>query len=324
MRVFLPRFGHPDVDVMADIFVELARHSILHEITEDLRAADIALFTQAHAHPGWPTEEVFGHPAFKHLPGRCFVYDERDMPWCALPGLYVSMPSRSFDTRYQRAAPYAWLSDRELRSRRTTEPTLLFSFVGSTTHKVRSEILRLQHPRARLEDTGHFVFYDRSSPDYGSRRKFFLDTLSQSKFVLCPRGHGSSSIRLFETIAAGRVPVVISDSWHPPAGLAWQGFCLFVPECEVREIPAYLVDKEKLFPEMAARSSEQFDTYLSQRVRFDYMIGQIEELLPHAWHFPTRGVRNMQYARVLARQSKARLQRVTASRRSAQSRPECS
>lgn len=40
------------------------------------------------------------------------------------------------------------------------------------------------------------------------RRKRYLDTSSASICVLCPRGEGSSSLRFFETLALGRIPII--------------------------------------------------------------------------------------------------------------------
>src|SRR2546423_4170060 len=34
-----------------------------------------------------------------------------------------------------------------------------------------------------------------------------------SKFILCSRGVGTSSVRLFDTMRMGRVPVILSDQW---------------------------------------------------------------------------------------------------------------
>lgn len=44
----------------------------------------------------------------------------------------------------------------------------------------------------------------------------YIKLIHDSRFVLCPRGGGPSSRRLYETMAAGRVPVVISPRWIPP------------------------------------------------------------------------------------------------------------
>lgn len=44
--------------------------------------------------------------------------------------------------------------------------------------------------------------------------------LSDSVFSLCPSGAGPNSIRLWESLAAGAIPVVLSDRFRPPTILA--------------------------------------------------------------------------------------------------------
>lgn len=43
------------------------------------------------------------------------------------------------------------------------------------------------------------------------RRQRYRDSLANSLTVLCPRGDGENSIRFFETLSAGRIPVLIAD-----------------------------------------------------------------------------------------------------------------
>lgn len=47
-------------------------------------------------------------------------------------------------------------------------------------------------------------------------RRSWIDNLFNSKFVLCPRGGGLNSIRFFETILAGRIPILIADKAKLP------------------------------------------------------------------------------------------------------------
>ena len=89
MRAFLPRFGQTNIDIMTSIFIDLASRSRAHEVTDDVEAADVILFTQAHAFSDWPHEIVRHLPNRTLFPAPCFTYDEGDMPWCQLPGLYV-------------------------------------------------------------------------------------------------------------------------------------------------------------------------------------------------------------------------------------------
>lgn len=148
------------------------------------------------------------------------MHNERDDPWCRYPGIYASMPARSFRRAWQVAGSYRRFNDPAHLvepSRVRSDPDLLYSFVGSPTHACRKALLDLTGPRSHVEVVEGFLFWDPSSRDFELRRRRFAEILLRSTFVLCPRGNGTASIRLFETLAAGRVPVILADSWVPPA-----------------------------------------------------------------------------------------------------------
>ena len=48
------------------------------------------------------------------------------------------------------------------------------------------------------------------------RRSEFLSTVSESRYVICPRGDGNQSIRFYETLSAGRVPILIDTKIKLP------------------------------------------------------------------------------------------------------------
>lgn len=59
----------------------------------------------------------------------------------------------------------------------------------------------------------------------------YITTLADSVFALCPSGTGPNSIRLWEAINAGVIPVVITDYYQPPGNRAlWEQACLFCSE----------------------------------------------------------------------------------------------
>ena len=66
----------------------------------------------------------------------------------------------------------------------------------------------------------------------------------QLDLILCPRGEGTSSIRLFESLRMGRPPVIISDQWVPPEGPAWDTFSVRIPERRIHTIPDRLTELE--------------------------------------------------------------------------------
>lgn len=59
----------------------------------------------------------------------------------------------------------------------------------------------------------------------------FRTVLKESSFSLCPAGTGPNSIRLWEAIGAGAIPVILAENWAPPGNRAlWDAACLFRPE----------------------------------------------------------------------------------------------
>jgi hypothetical protein len=71
----------------------------------------------------------------------------------------------------------------------------------------------------------------------------FRASLRATTFSLCPSGTGPNSIRLWESLAFGAIPVILSDSWAPPGNPdLWQAgavFCSETPEA-IEDLPARL------------------------------------------------------------------------------------
>jgi hypothetical protein len=67
----------------------------------------------------------------------------------------------------------------------------------------------------------------------------YNELLSDSVFSLCPEGAGPNTLRLWESLAVGAIPVIFSDAWVPPpdlSGTALEDCCVFVPQREIRSI----------------------------------------------------------------------------------------
>ena len=192
-----------------------------HVLVDDPGEADVVLFVECHQLPGdWRLRAITESSVARRFPEKVAVHNERDDPWCRYPGIYASMPARSFRRAWQVAGSYRRFNDPAHLvepSRVRSDPDLLYSFVGSPTHACRKALLDLTGARSHVEVVEGFLFWDPSSRDFELRRRRFAEILLRSTFVLCPRGNGTASIRLFETLAAGRVPVILADSWVPPA-----------------------------------------------------------------------------------------------------------
>ncbi len=73
-------------------------------------------------------------------------------------------------------------------------------------------------------------------------RAEYLYTLEQSRTILCPRGEGEGSIRFFEAMSAGRVPVVLADEHDLPFSdqIDYGAFILRIPQADAAHTGAKL------------------------------------------------------------------------------------
>lgn len=240
-----------------------------HELVDDPDSADAIVFTEAHLFQSdWRRQRFRDHPLVQRHGARCFAYDETDRPWTWLPGLFVSMPARYLRPSLHAAWKYHLVDRGVVPGRGEHVPDLLFSFVGSAaTHPCRRDILALRHPDAYMEDTSGFLFHAAPSEESAQRRSSYRQLLARSKYVLCPRGHGTATLRLFEVLAAGRVPVIISDGWVPPQGPDWSAISIRWPESRVAELP-HMLERRDDWEEMAGAAAHAYDLWFGEKVFF--------------------------------------------------------
>ena len=309
VRLHLARTGDSELDASITGFIDLAERSDDPiELVDDLDAADVVLLTQAHlCRDPLSLKALRDTDAWRNHKARTFVVDWRDRPWCAFPGLYSSMPRKHFRPRWQRPWMYPWIDESRFLPIREEKPDQLFSFVGGRTHPVRNAVLNLSDPRAIVEDSSGFDYLDQSSAAAGPRASY-AEVMARSKFVLCPRGHGTNSFRVQEVLAAGRVPVIISDEWVPPAGPLWSRAVVTWPESRVADLPAELARIESGHAGMAAAAGEMYDAWFSSRRMLGRMVEQLL-LLGSAADFPRSGRRDLLFARLAVARNPARLKR---------------
>lgn len=308
LNVHFARAGVPGEEAAIDGFLRLAGLSTVgHRVVGEMADADLILFTQAHLCSGELGRTTLRRSeAWRTYRHRSFVIDWSDRPWCAFPGLYTSMPRASFVTRWQRSWLYPWIDEDSFIALRNRPTDLLFSFVGARTHPCRSGVLELKDSLSVIVDSGT-IFLEGTEDD--ERRRRFLNTMGRSRFILCPRGHGTCSFRLQEALAAGRVPVVISDNWMPPRGPNWEDAILQWPESKVSRLPQHLRTLEGQWESMSLAAATIFDTFFRSNQIFDAIIDQILALRPHQ-PFPHSGARNREYWRLRAALLRGRIRRL--------------
>jgi hypothetical protein len=274
----------PGVATYLPLFTDMARRDRfgIHTLSEDAAAADMILFLDGHQHyKDLELNAIRRHPLVMQYREKAFVYSEVDQPWCAMPGLYVAMPKSAFDSRRQRACAYLTVPNSHVIP--TPPPTgddaLLFSFMGRGGNPAREGVLRQKHPRAIVEDTSLVNYFGDQTAEIERGKRRYAEVIARSKFVLCPRGAGTSSFRVFETMAAGRVPVIVSDEWVPPAGPVWDECAVFIPEAQIDRVGAILESHEARFPAMAAAARRAWEDWFAQDALFHRMTEALADII---------------------------------------------
>jgi hypothetical protein len=231
--------------------------------------------------------DVTRSPLYRSFADRAYVHNCNDAAVPVVPGMYVDMPTPVRRPELQIGAFYLRLFDNEALLARDDEtlPTVLFSFVGNvrTAPEVRGQIVALRHPGAHLVDRSSGM-KDQDS-DYVTR-------LRQSNFVICPRGLGPTSWRFYETMMAGRVPVIVSDRWVPAREIDWRSFALHVPEREIKSITRLCEENLSRAAAMGKRAREEWERCCALETAFGWVGRRLRELQKHRatarLHSPTQ------------------------------------
>ncbi len=219
-------------------------------------------------------QDVRASPYYREHLTKCFVVHSGDEPLPTLPGIYASVPRCWYDPFVHRAGFYLRTAvDASNEGFADLVPRHLFSFVGAgANHPVRAAILALRSTDGFLLDSALHP----ATPELAKER--FMESLRSSQFVLCPRGGGTSSFRIFETMMAGRVPVIIADDWVEPLGPHWPDFSVRVLERDVSQLPSLLKLQEPRARQMGREARKSWETWFSQQTAGPTLLNWLQEL----------------------------------------------
>lgn len=189
---------------------------------------------------------------------RLYLFSQNDDPFAWAPGVFASLP-RS----HARGAAFAggfFVAHHHHQPGGLGEHLvpvsldacdLLWSFVGTVENApIRERVLEFEDERGLAIDTKRWSDivrwgWQREHHEEGQKNfRAYAQTLSRSKFIVCPRGRGPSSIRLFEALQVARCPVIVSDEWLPPPFVDWVRCSIQVPEEAIEHLPAILRERE--------------------------------------------------------------------------------
>lgn len=129
---------------------------------------------------------------------------------------------------------------------------ILFNFVGAKSDQyyltdTRNKIFKYlgNEPKSVVASREGWHFHDvvynkqvnqtaeKNSDDTKRKADEFKELLVRSLFTLCPSGSGPNSIRLWEAIGSGSIPVILADTYEPPGNKSlWEQAVVFCEESD--------------------------------------------------------------------------------------------
>ncbi len=212
---------------------------------------------------------------------RLFTVNYDDSTGGFLPGCYTSLQTSNFDPALHRACAYpkVYNTDTAETVRITeTSPDLLFSFRGSIhSHPSRSKLCRIyEKSQSSWSVTAVNTPFNTHS---SAEKQEYASEILRSHFVLCPRGSSPSTYRLFEVMAMGRCPVIISDAWVPPEGVDWEGCSIRIPENRLRSIPSILQSQFDRASELGLAARVNWEQHFSESAKYRAYWTKIDSLM---------------------------------------------
>ena len=265
-----------DENALLEILLRSARNCPIgeHTLTSDPDAANVILLPHVDKTDSL-LRGIRDSDIYTAHRQKTFCYSERDPILPMVRGLYPNISSRLFRKEHYRAAPYVALFRNEFIVPTPVDSAeFLYGFRGSrSNHAVRERILEIKDDRSLLIDSedayqGRLWWTNLNPTDLVAARRLYAEELARVKFVLCPRGVADGSVRVFQAMEAGRVPVVIADGWTRPDGPDWSKCMVQISESEVLLIPKKLRELEETAEELATNARKAWEKYFSPDMIF--------------------------------------------------------
>lgn len=272
----------------------------VHQLVQDPRDADCVIFAENHedtSASGPFLERVRSDRVYREHHAKCFVCSGLDHPVPFLPGVYPSIPRWLHRPWWTASGMYLAEVNPFLRGAApASSRRYLASFLGTAKFKPAREAL-LQHTALDawlVEDTHDGFIGALKRGDIASvlaYKRRAIDVSAQSAFVLCPRGVGPSSIRLFETMELGVAPVIIADDWVEPPGVAWSQCSLRVAEADIPRLPTILREHESRAEAMGRAARRAWEERYAPHTRLRTVVDACLAIASHPSFSRARGGR---------------------------------
>lgn len=152
---------------------------------------------------------------------------------------------------------------------------LIASFVGSNTHPIRIEMAQqlFNKPEYKIWIKQWLPSVEKSEFD------LFLELAAESKYLLCPRGYGLNSFRLYEAFQLGCVPVIVTDKLYLPWSdeLDWNEFAVLIDRTNISNIDSILKNiEDKKYNSMLEKGQKIYHSHFTLDGMYDNIIKRLQ------------------------------------------------
>ncbi len=195
-------------------------------------------------------------------PQKVFTINTDDSATGLLRGIYTCLPKSRINDDFYRSVPYMEFPNELVCATGFKEFTsgYLASWRGNTkSNFIRPKMVELFNPenRCEMEHTDSWMDHDRDE------KEKYISLMQNSKFSLCPAGWAPATYRIYESMALGRCPVIIADSFVLPAGPNWNEFALFYPQSKIDHLLSFLHQHEHLAGKYGRNAYKAWKKYFS-------------------------------------------------------------
>ncbi|HEV7329744.1 MAG TPA: exostosin family protein [Flavisolibacter sp.] len=206
-------------------------------------------------------EMLLQDPFISRYLEKIFTISTDDSATGVLKGLYASIPKKRFDERYHRVVPYfEYTNEYVFASEPQTEPSYMAGWYGNIrSSQLRRELFDRWSGNANFCLKQTESWYNHNEEE----KRAYVQLITNSHFSLCPKGWAPPSPRIYESMALGRCPVIISDQFVPPQGPDWSKFALFFPESNLGGLESFLRQHQKSALELGVNAKSVWNQYFA-------------------------------------------------------------
>jgi hypothetical protein len=139
---------------------------------------------------------------------------------------------------------------------------LWFSFVGFNTHASREQLFAMPIPDGCIIKERKKWHFQVDANRRDQEKLEYQSVLARSRFSICPRGTGPGTLRFWESLEAGSIPVLISDGLQLPECFDWSSCIVRVAERDTANISQILqqipLEREQQMRRQCLQASRAF------------------------------------------------------------------